>query len=124
MSPDRVDRPATAPARRVKVRLLWTLLAVLMVTALVPLWLTSYKLMGINRESLESASREYQLGVAASLARELDASTQAAQNILLATAHSLGSRIENRSGWRTPGGDDRLAPYLAGDLLALRYTSR
>jgi len=46
--------------RKRRVGLLWTLLAVFLVTALVPLLFTAYKLMDISRESLESASREHQ----------------------------------------------------------------
>ncbi|HKY32703.1 MAG TPA: HD domain-containing phosphohydrolase [Candidatus Polarisedimenticolia bacterium] len=117
-----VRPPAAGRLRRP--RLLWTLLAVLLPTSLAPLFLTAYKLIDINRESLEAASREYQLEVAGGIVQDLNAVVRGARHQLSATAHVLGSQLE-RTG-REPGTirrDQALAPYLTGDLALLRYTS-
>ena len=116
------DRTAARPPRRIK--LLWTLLGVMLLTALVPLFLTAWKLIDINKESLESASREYQLEVAAAVVQELNAVTTGAGNQLAATVHYLSSRLKSSPDRLPTGGDELLAPYLAGDLITLRYTSR
>ncbi|HEY3177012.1 MAG TPA: HD-GYP domain-containing protein [Candidatus Polarisedimenticolia bacterium] len=133
MSPEETSRTAApnAPAgpprealRPGRVRLLWTLLAVLLLTALVPLFLTAYKLIDITKESLEAATREYQLEVASAIVQDLNAVTAGANNQIAATAHYIQARIE-RSAGREPMGDNAiLAPYVTGDLAVLRYTSR
>jgi len=120
MSP---DAPAPAAPRR-RIRLLWILLAVLLLTSLVPLFLTAYKLIDINRESLESASREYQLGVASTIVEDLNSVMAGAHNQLSATAHYLESQLDRTSETAALKGDGLLAPYLTGDLVLLRYTTR
>ena len=110
------------PARRV--RLLWTLLGVLLLTSLVPLFLTAYKLIEINRESLEAASREYQLEVASAIVQDLNGVTSSSLDQLSVTAHSIESQLERTSMIDALRGDGTLAPYLAGSLALLRYTSR
>jgi putative nucleotidyltransferase with HDIG domain len=114
---------AAAGTRRFRLRLLWTLLGVLLLTALAPLFLTAYKLMDINRESLEAASREYQLEVATGIVQDLDAVVRGGRHQLTAGAHFLKNYIE-----RTPRAplrnDGLLAPYVTGDLVLVRYTSK
>jgi putative nucleotidyltransferase with HDIG domain len=124
MSDERPGRRATPRSARSGVRLLWTLLAVLLLTSLVPLLITAWKLMDINRESLEAASREFQLEVATGIVQDLDAVVRGARLQLSAGSHFLENFL-GRSG-RAPGPrDDRLlAPYVAGDVVLLRYTSR
>ncbi len=122
MSPEAPFEAGGTGRRVPRIRLLWTLLGVLLLTALVPLWLTAYKLIDINEESLESASREYQLRVASSIVRDLDAVIAGALNQLSATAHHLESQIE--AGPMPGQGGEMLQPYLSGDLVMLRYTSR
>jgi len=129
MSDERRDHPSGIPSRMPgpgprRVRLLWTLMAVLLLTALVPLFLTAYKLIDINRESLESASREYQLEVASAIVQDFNAAITGAHHQLQATAHYLESQIE-RSHMNDPlRGDALLEPYMTGDLALMRYTSR
>ncbi len=124
MSPEAGAAPARSRPRRRRVRLLWTLLCVLLLTALMPLCLMAYKLIDINRESLESASREYQLEVASSIVQDLTSAIHGAQNQLWATAHFLESRLDVLPEGGQLRGDEKLAPYLTGEVLLLRYTSR
>ena len=117
MSPEPRDESSAPRRRRPRVRLLWVLLSVLLLTALAPLWLTAYKLIDINQESLESAIREYQLEVASSIVRELDGALAGAANQLSSAANLLESAASRRRD------SEVLSPYLKGDLLVLRYTS-
>ena len=125
MSPDTASTrpPAKWSPRPRRVRLLWTLLGVLLLTALAPLFLTAYKLIEINRESLESASREYQLEVASAIVQDLNAVVSGSLDQLSATAHYLDSQLERTSMADSLRGDSTLAPYLAGNLTLMRYTS-
>ena len=125
MSPEPVAAETQRPrGSQSRVRLLWTLLAVLLLTALAPLFLTAYKLIDINRESLEAASREYQLEVASAIVQDLDGAVTGARHQLAATAHFLESQLE-RSHMQDPlRGESLLSPYLTGNLVTLRYTSR
>jgi len=118
------DLAPESPVRPWRIGLLWTLLAVLLITALVPLFLTAYKLIDINKESLESASREYQLEVASAIVQDFDAVTTGSLNQLQATALNLKSQLERSHMRDSLRGDDLLEPHLTGDLLLLRYTSR
>ena len=124
MSPEAGPAPARPGPRRRKIRLLWTLLFVLLLTALVPLGLMAYKLIDINRESLESASREYQLEVASSIVQDLTSAIHGAQNQLWATSHYIESQLDGGREGGELRGDENLAPYLTGEVLLLRYTSR
>src|SRR3954447_10771904 len=51
------EEPTTPPARRR--RLLWTLLGAMVVVGLVPLVVSHYFLIRINRDSLETLERKY-----------------------------------------------------------------
>src|SRR5688572_24804131 len=118
MSPEAADQGDARP-RRLRVRLLWTLLAVLLITSLAPLFLTAYKLIDINRESLEAASREYQLEVATGIVQDLDAVVRGARNQLTAGAHFLANELDGAPRGSMPR-SGVLAPYLAGDLVLVR----
>ncbi len=123
MSPE-APLPAAPRRPRTRIGLLWTLLGVLLLTSLAPLGLTAFKLIDINRESLESASREYQLQVASAIVRELDAAVTGARNQLAAMGLYLESEMRRLPGGTIPRDEARLAPYLTGDLVLLRYTSK
>ncbi len=112
---------ARPPASR-RVGLLWTLLLVMVVTALAPLFLTAWKLIDINRESLESASREYQLEVAAGIVQDINATVAGARNQLSAIARVLESKLATGSDAALTS--EILAPHLAGDIVLLRYSPR
>ncbi len=107
-----------------RVGLLWTLLAVFLVTALVPLLLTAYKLMDISRESLESASREHQRMVATAVVQDLESVVTRVRHQLMGIGHYLESQLERTHMQDALRGDEILAPYLKGDLILMRYTSR
>src|SRR2546426_12685073 len=115
MPPDAAAAPPPAkwsPHVR-RVRLLWTLLGVLLLTPLAPLFFTAYKLIEINRESLEAASREYQLQVASAIVRDLNGVVSGSIDHLSATAHYVESQLERTSMADSLRGDATLAPYLA-----------
>ncbi len=120
-APEAARPPARRPRR---LRLIWTLLAVLLLTSLVPLFLTAWKLMGINQESLEQASREHQLKVAAAIAQEINAVVTGATNQLSGIGRFLGNQLERTHMQDALRGDHLLDPYLKGDIVYLRYTSR
>lgn len=119
MSPE-----SAVPARRRRVGLLWTLMGVLLLTALVPLYLTAFKLIDINRESLESATREYQLEVASSIVQDLDAVVDTGQQLLSAAAHHLESQLRRTHMNDSLRDESILEPYATGDIKMVRYTSR
>ena len=110
--------------RKRRVGLLWTLLAVFLVTALVPLLFTAYKLMDISRESLESASREHQRMVATAVVQNLDSVVTRVRHQLMGIGHYLGGHLERTHMLDALRGDELLEPYLKGDLILMRYTSR
>jgi HD-GYP domain-containing protein (c-di-GMP phosphodiesterase class II) len=107
------------------VRLVWSLLAVLLATALVPLFITAYALIDINQETLESATREYQLQVAGSLASRLDGSVSAARGLVGAAVAAIGPRIQAKADTESEAEAVRalLRPYLTSGVVLLRYTS-
>ncbi|MBI3449709.1 MAG: HD domain-containing protein [Acidobacteria bacterium] len=108
---------------RKRVRLVWSLLAVLLATSLVPLFVTAYALIDINQETLESATREYQLQVAGSLASRLDAAVSGGRALLNAAVTAVGPRV--RAADAPDAGAIRalLTPYLSSEVVILRYTS-
>ena len=115
---------APPPRRRFRVGLLWTLLAVFLVTALVPLLLTAWKLMDISRESLESESRAQQRMVATAVVQNMESVVTRVRRQLSGIGHYLESQLERTHMLDALRGDDLLAPHLKGDLIMMRYTSR
>src|SRR3954470_6687612 len=114
------DQPQRGP------RLLWTLLGAMVIVALLPLLVSHWFLIGINRDSLETLERKYLTRSAVGIATDV-------QNLLLSNTQQLtkiaGSiRIMKKA--LPPGGDpftyaaetNWIADYLTpdSDLLALR----
>jgi HAMP domain-containing protein/HD superfamily phosphohydrolase YqeK len=109
-----------------RIRLVWSLLAVLLATALIPLFVTAFVLIDINRESLESARREHELQMAASLASRLDGSLSRARHAVSLAAEELAPRVPSaRSGTRVRLSMVRsvFVPRIAGEIVAFRYTA-
>src|SRR5688572_32892527 len=63
-------------------RLLWTLLGAMVLVALVPLVISHYFLIGINRDSLETLEKKYLTRSAVSVANDM-------QNLLLSNRQQL-----------------------------------
>jgi HD-GYP domain-containing protein (c-di-GMP phosphodiesterase class II) len=118
-------KPAAPSAQgRRRIRLVWSLLAVMLATSLLPLFITAYILIDINRESLESATREYQLQLAASLASRLDAAIASAQGHVREAAAAVERAIARDSSARAPEEIRTLIqPHLAEPMRLLRYSS-
>src|SRR5262245_46782203 len=114
----------SAPGRR-RIRLVWSLLAVMLATSLLPLFITAYILIDINRESLESATREYQLQLAASLASRLDAAIASGQGHAREAAASVTRAIARDTAARNQPDEIRslIQPHLTEPMRLLRYTS-
>ena len=119
-----MPEPRIPKRRRRRIGLLWTLLAVFLVTALAPLFLTAWKLVDISRESLESASREHQRMVATAVVQNMDSVVTRVRHQLSGIGHYLESQLERTHMEDALRGDELLAPYLKGDLILMRYTSR
>lgn len=107
-----------------RIRILYTLLIVLLITGLVPLSLAAYKQIAISRESLITSTQENQLLVAASIARSLSSSLEEIKIQLMKQA-DLFEAVMRKGG---PGAirevlADRsaMARYLGNDLILLRY---
>jgi HD-GYP domain-containing protein (c-di-GMP phosphodiesterase class II) len=119
---------AVPPEERVirRPRLLWTLLGAMLLVGLLPLVVSHYFLIGINRDSLETLEKKYltrsALGIATDLANLLSSNTQQLTKIagsirVLRSALPAGTdpfTHAAQSGWIT----DYITPD--SDLLALR----
>jgi HD-GYP domain-containing protein (c-di-GMP phosphodiesterase class II) len=123
MSATPETQPATRPRRA---RLLWTLLGAMMLVGLLPLIVSHYFLIGINRDSLETLERKYLTRSAVGIATDL-------QNLLSSNSQQLskiGGSIRAMRKALPPGSDPFLyaaqtgviTDYLSpdGDLVALR----
>ncbi|MGZ5473323.1 MAG: HD domain-containing phosphohydrolase [Thermoanaerobaculia bacterium] len=119
-----VPSPVEKASRRP--RLLWTLLGAMALVGLVPLVVSHYFLIGINRDSLETLEKKYLTRSAVSISSEL-------QNLLTNSRQQLGSIGGGLVALKKalpPGTDafayaaetQAIADYLApdGDLIALR----
>lgn len=119
--------PAPRPRRA---RLLWTLLGAMALVGLLPLVISHYFLIGINRDSLETLERKYLTRSAVGIATDL-------QNLLSSNSQQLSKiagSIRAMKKALPAGGDPFLyaaqsgviTDYLTpdGDLLALRMLNR
>ena len=70
-------------------RIVFTLLAVLVLIGLAPLGTVAWKLIDINREALSTAQREYQLLMASTVANELDIHVDGLRSQLMRVAVSI-----------------------------------
>jgi putative nucleotidyltransferase with HDIG domain len=103
-------------------RIVFTLLAVLVLIGLAPLGTVAWKLIDINREALSTAQREYQLLMASSVANELDIHVDGLRSQLLRVAQTMSGAIR-RQGYEPQGELRRvLDDVLDERMLYLRYT--
>src|SRR5258708_33773385 len=118
------------PTPRRRRRLLWTLLGTMLLVGLLPLIVSHYFLIGINRDSLETLERKYLTRSAVGVATDL-------QNLLSSNMQQLGKIAGSIKAMRKalpPGTDpfvyaaqagavtDYLSPH--GDLVAWRLFNR
>ena len=103
-------------------RIVFTLLAVLVLIGLAPLGTVAWKLIDINREALSTAQREYQLLMASSVASELDIHVDGLRSQLMRVAQTMSGAIR-RQGYEPQGELRRvLEDVLDERMLYLRYT--
>ncbi len=105
-------------------RILYSLLAVLLVTGLVPLSIAAWKQIAISRESLITSTQENQLMVAASIARSISTSLEEAKVQLMKLADLFDAVILEGG----PAGLEKvlqvrgaMSRYLGSDLVLVRY---
>jgi len=84
-----------APFRR-RGRIVFTLLAVLVIVGLVPLATVAWKLIEINREALTTAGRQHQSLLASSVANQLEIEVEGLRSELLRVGQTLGGAIRRR----------------------------
>ncbi|HYM59591.1 MAG TPA: HD domain-containing phosphohydrolase [Thermoanaerobaculia bacterium] len=125
MSEVSVDTPAVR-----RPRLVWTLLGAMVLVGLVPLVVSHYFLIGINRDSLETLEKKYltrsAVGIATDVQNLLSSNTQQLTKIagsirVMRKALPPGTdpfTYASQSGWIT----DYMTPD--GDLIALRVLNR
>jgi HAMP domain-containing protein/HD superfamily phosphohydrolase YqeK len=110
------------PPRRV--RILYSLLAVLLVTGLAPLSIAAWKQIAISRESLITSTQENQLLIAASIARSISSSLEEAK-VRLTKLADLFEAVTRKGGpdalRRLLEDRETMTRYLAGDLVLVRY---
>jgi HD-GYP domain-containing protein (c-di-GMP phosphodiesterase class II) len=117
-----------APHRRA--RLLWTILGAMVLVGLMPLVISHYFLIGINRDSLETLERKYLTRSAVGIANDI-------QNLLTSNSQQLTKIAGSIRAMRKalpPGGDPFIYAAQSGlitdflspdsDLLALRILNR
>ena len=103
-------------------RIVFTLLAVLVLIGLAPLATVAWKLIDINREALSTAQREYQLLMASSVSNELDIHVDGLRSQLMRVAQTMSGAIR-RQGYEPQGELRRvLEDVLDERMLYLRYT--
>lgn len=111
-------------------RILWTLLAVMLVVGIVPLLISHYRLIQINRDSLETLEKKYLTRSAVGIAGEVqDLVTNYTQQLL-----KIAGGMKSSSSLAAPGTDAFTSSYQTSlissytssdpDLLALRIVNR
>lgn len=122
-SSEEIPQPASRPRRA---RLLWTILGAMVLVGLMPLVVSHYFLIGINRDSLETLERKYLTRSAVGTANDI-------QNLLTSNTQQLSKIAASIRAMRKalPAGTDPfvyaaqsgvIADFLSpdSDLLALR----
>jgi HD-GYP domain-containing protein (c-di-GMP phosphodiesterase class II) len=121
--------PQETPPKKRRVRLLWTLLGAMVVVGLVPLVVSHYFLIGINRDSLKTLEQKYLTRSAVTIAADI-------QNLLASNTQQLTKIAGSVRALRKAlgGGDPFLYVAQTGvitdyitpdsDLLGLRILNR
>ncbi|HSN69192.1 MAG TPA: HD domain-containing phosphohydrolase, partial [Thermoanaerobaculia bacterium] len=125
-TPDRAiaiipDMPALKAPRT---RLVWTLVAILAVVGIVPLVVSHYFLIGINRESLETLEKQYLTRSAVGVATQIEASVTSYRQQLGKVAGGIAMSARDAGGdvFRLAEESGVVATYVASDpeLVGLR----
>ena len=129
-SPNAAAEPGTGapaePRARRRPRLLWTLLGALVLVALVPLIVSHWSLIGINRDSMETLEKKYLTRSAVSIASDLQNLLTNSRQQLTSIGGGLGvmrkALPEGADPFTYAAQTDWIADYLTseGDLIALR----
>ena len=120
----RAPEPGGPPRSGPRFRILYTLLAVLLITGLVPLSVAAWKQIAISRESLITSTQENQLLVAASMARSISSSLEGIKSQLMKQADLFDAVIRKEGPDAVRGvleDQGAMSRYLGDDLLLLRY---
>jgi len=116
--------PEPPPARRP--RLVWTLLGTMLLVGLMPLVVSHYFLIGINRDSLETLEKKYLTRSAVSIASDLenliDANRQQLQQIAATLRTTRNALPAGTDAFEYAAQTKWIADYVTpdGDLAALR----
>ncbi len=123
MSP-KPERAGAPPAGRRRKRIVYSLLAVLVLVGLVPLAAFAFKLIQTSRRALVTSQQEIEMQLASSIAAELDTFTDGQVRQVATLAESFGASIEQQ-GLRGFEEDLRKRGVLPGlldeQLVALRF---
>jgi HD-GYP domain-containing protein (c-di-GMP phosphodiesterase class II) len=120
--PSNPKRLTDHPFLKRRGRIVFTLLAVLVLIGLAPLGTVAWKLIDINREALSTAQREYQGLMASTVANELDIHVDGLRSQLMRVAQTMSGAIQ-RQGYEPQGELRRgLEDVLDERMLYLRYT--
>jgi len=116
--PSNRQRPTFKPRGRI----VFTLVAVLAFAGLAPLGTVGWKLIDINREALATAQQEYQMLMAASLAREIEIHVASIRSQLLRVAQSVGRSVRGNAVDAPEQVRHVLEDVLGERMLYLRFT--
>jgi HD-GYP domain-containing protein (c-di-GMP phosphodiesterase class II) len=108
------------PAFKPRGRIVFTLVAVLAFTGLAPLGTVGWKLIDINREALTTAQQEFQMLMAASLAREIEIHVEGLRSQLLRVSQTVGGAV--RGDEASAHVERVLEDALGEHMLYLRFT--
>lgn len=114
--------------RTPRAKLVWTLLAIFILVALLPLAISHYRLIGINRDSLETLEKQYLTRSAVGTATEVESMLTSYEQQLQKIAGGVMMTVA--TGGSDPfveeGTNAVVAGYIASDphLLALRIVNR
>ena len=96
--PNPSNAPPSAAPFRIRVRMVYLLLAVFAFVALAPLSSVAWRLIDGNREALKTSQQEYQLLLASTISREVDIHVEALRAQLVRGSRSLASASTRPSG--------------------------
>lgn len=116
------------PLRAPRPKLVWTLLAILMLVGLLPLVVSHYFLIGINRDSLETLEKQYLTRTAVGTATELESMITGYRQQLtqMAGGVAMTASVTRTDPFARIAESGVVASYVASDpdLLAVRILDR
>src|SRR5207248_7802105 len=112
-NPRRMSEPSSPPPPSRRGRLLWTLLGAMVVIGLLPLVISHYVLIGINRDSLETLEKKYLTRSAVSIATDVQSTISSNTQQLSKIAASV--RAMKRA---LPAGSDPFAYAAQSNVIS------